>query len=328
MIELEEVKTEELQTFWDAHIRYLIDDGIVSDEEDLAYFSGDKYRGILLAHRERAVDTHRLVWFCENRRRIGAASYCIYQSEDGKCFILDFWVFPAFRGNGTGHRCFAALEQQTRKDGALFYELNSEKPDSVRFWKSLDFTENGVDEYGMPLFIRRFDTNYTRLKWTEDGMKLTIKQMETDEEIRGKAFVHWTGWHTAYTGLVSAAYLDKLTLAKCEELAYRWRDNILVAKDGERVVGFVGYGTRDDAPDFGEVFALYVLPAYWGTGVAQALMDAALHELGAYQAIRLWVLRDNPRAIRFYEKCGFRADGAELYSKNVDATEIRMVKRK
>ena len=87
--------------------------------------------------------------------RIGAASYCTYQSEDGKCFLLDFWVFPAFRGNGTGRRCFAALERYTKADGANYYEINSEKPDSVRFWKSLGFIENGVDEYGMPLFIRR-----------------------------------------------------------------------------------------------------------------------------------------------------------------------------
>ena len=159
-------------------------------------------------------------------------------------------------------------------------------------------------------------------------MQITIKKMETDAEISGKAYVHWASWHEAYPGLVSSAYLDKLTLEKCKELAYRWRDNILVAKDGERVVGFAGYGTRDDAAEFGEVFALYVLPDYWGTGVAQALMDVTLYALNAYNTIRLWVLRDNPRAIRFYEKCGFRADGEELYSKNVDATEIRMVKRK
>ena len=155
MIGIEEIKPKELPTFWDAHIRYLVDDGIISDEEDVEYFSGDEYRGIIEAHMRRDRDTHHIVYFRENGTRIGAASYCIYQSEGGKCFILDFWVFPAFRGNGTGRRCFAALEQTTKADGARFYEINSEKPDSVRFWKSLGFIENGVDEYNMPLFIRR-----------------------------------------------------------------------------------------------------------------------------------------------------------------------------
>jgi GNAT superfamily N-acetyltransferase len=155
MIGIEEIKPKDLPAFWDTHIRYLIDDGIISDEEDIAYFSGDEYRGIIEAHMQRDRDRHHLVYFMRDGERIGAASYCTYQSEDGKCFLLDFWVFPAFRGNGTGHRCFEALEQYTNADGANYYEINSEKPDSVRFWKSLGFTENGTDEYGMPLFIRR-----------------------------------------------------------------------------------------------------------------------------------------------------------------------------
>ena len=73
-------------------------------------------------------------------------------------------------------------------------------------------------------------------------MCITIKKMETDDEIRGKAFVHWKSWQEAYPGLVDQAYLDKLTLEKCEEMAYRWPGNLLVAKDHERVVGFVGFG--------------------------------------------------------------------------------------
>lgn len=39
-------------------------------------------------------------------------------------------------------------------------------------------------------------------------------------------------------------------------------------------------------------------------------MQAGLDELN-YPQIAVWVLKDNPRAIRFYEKCGFRLDGRE-----------------
>ncbi|MBQ4447563.1 MAG: GNAT family N-acetyltransferase, partial [Clostridia bacterium] len=94
-------------------------------------------------------------YFVDGNVRIGAAQYNTYQSEDGKCFILDFWVFPEFRGNGTGHRCFYALEDHTRLDGAKYYEINSQKENSIRFWKSIGFEENGKDEYDMPLFIKR-----------------------------------------------------------------------------------------------------------------------------------------------------------------------------
>ncbi len=156
-------------------------------------------------------------------------------------------------------------------------------------------------------------------------MDITIKKIETDDEIRGKAFVHWRAWHEAYPGLVSQAYLDRLTLEKCENMAFRWPDQLIVAKDGKRVVGFVGYGDRgEEAPEIGEIFALYVLSDYYGTGVAQRLMAAGLAQLKAYPQVCLWVLKENRRAIRFYEKCGFRADGEEMVSAAVDAEEIRM----
>ena len=156
-------------------------------------------------------------------------------------------------------------------------------------------------------------------------MDIIIKKMETDEEIRGKAYVHWKAWHEAYPGMVSQDYLDAMTLERCEKMAYSWRDNLLVAKDGERVIGFTGYGVRDDAPGIGEVFALYVLSEYYGTGVGRQLMDAALEQLKEYPQIRLWVLKDNGRAIRFYRKCGFYVSGEELISPNISAAEIRMV---
>ena len=64
-------------------------------------------------------------------------------------------MFPEYRGNGTGHACFEAFECYTRLDGALYYELNSEKEDFIRFWKSLGFVENGVDEWDMKVFVKR-----------------------------------------------------------------------------------------------------------------------------------------------------------------------------
>ncbi len=155
MIIIEEIPVERINEFWEIHINYLVDDGIISDEEDIAYFSGKEYRGILEDHMIRSTDKQHMVYFCRDGERIGAASYCTYQSEDGKCFILDYWVFPQFRGNGTGHRCFEALEQYTKADGAQYYELNSTKENSIRFWKSMGFVENGKDEYDMLLLEKR-----------------------------------------------------------------------------------------------------------------------------------------------------------------------------
>ncbi|MGP4115505.1 GNAT family N-acetyltransferase [Streptomyces sp. 4N509B] len=71
-------------------------------------------------------------------------------------------------------------------------------------------------------------------------------------------------------------------------------------------------GGRRDEP-WGEVYALYVLPGFLGRGVGRSLMGRALDALAAAgrPRARLWVLRDNAPARRFYERAGFRADGAE-----------------
>ena len=64
-------------------------------------------------------------------------------------------------------------------------------------------------------------------------MSIVIKKMETEEEIRGKAFVHWKSWQEAYPGLIKKDYLDRLTIEKCEQIAFNWQDGLLVAKDEE-----------------------------------------------------------------------------------------------
>ena len=137
--------------------------------------------------------------------------------------------------------------------------------------------------------------------------------MESDDEIKEKAYVHWKSWQEAYAGIIDQTYLDSLTLDKCEQIAYRWTDNILIAKDGDTIVGFVGCGKyrNDELENSGEVFALYILSQYYGKGVGYRLMQAALSKLADYPKIAVRVLKENIRAIRFYKRCGFRFDGSE-----------------
>jgi GNAT superfamily N-acetyltransferase len=56
---------------------------------------------------------------------------------------------------------------------------------------------------------------------------------------------------------------------------------------------------------------LYVVPERWGSGLADALHDRALElvrTLGS-ASCRLWVLEDNVRARRFYERRGWLENG-------------------
>ena len=147
------------------------------------------------------------------------------------------------------------------------------------------------------------------------GMPYILKPMETEAEIRGKAYVHWKSWQESYAGIVDAGYLDRLTLEKCEEIAFRYPESVLVAKDGERVVGFAAAGryrgTDGSDSDEGEVYAIYVLSEYQKQKLGYALMRACLDRLRDCRKIFVWVFKDNRKAIAFYERVGFRADGEE-----------------
>jgi diamine N-acetyltransferase len=70
-------------------------------------------------------------------------------------------------------------------------------------------------------------------------------------------------------------------------------------------VGFIGvHGAWIDG--------LYVVPEAWGSGAAGELHDVALAAMDAarVEVALLWVLQHNERARRFYERRGWRADGA------------------
>lgn len=157
--------------------------------------------------------------------------------------------------------------------------------------------------------------------------KISIVPMVTDEDIDGKAYVHWKSWHETYSELVDMEYMKTITLEKCEKMAHQRTDNIIVAKDNDKVIGFVRYGVyrEDTLPEYGEVYAIYVLRDYHDKKVGYALMNAAFEKLAEYKKIAVWVLKGNDRAIKFYERYGFRFDGTEKEIElGTPNTELRM----
>ncbi len=152
----------------------------------------------------------------------------------------------------------------------------------------------------------------------------------TRADARGIAEVHVRTWQAAYAHALPS---EKLAALSIDDGAKRWERNLdeagaLVAELDDRIVGFVRQGpSRDDEGD-GELYAIYVLPEAWGSGSAAALMTRALDELRAagYEQATLWVLDDNPRARRFYEKSGWTHDGGSrplTVLGDVEVTEVR-----
>jgi GNAT superfamily N-acetyltransferase len=86
------------------------------------------------------------------------------------------------------------------------------------------------------------------------------------------------------------------------------------AEIGGRIAGFAGGGrARPGAPPeyVGEVYALYVRPAYQRQGIGRVLLRAAatgLAERGLVPVV-IWTLFDNPASRAFYEAQGGTAIG-------------------
>lgn len=147
----------------------------------------------------------------------------------------------------------------------------------------------------------------------------------------GCARVHHTAWVETYSSLLPVSHWETGTLEGREQNWLRWASGSLpvtVAElDGE-IVGFAMAGTArrigEHAPvrDH-ELFSLYVLAAYHGSGAGQALLETALH---ADAPAQLWVAEENPRARRFYERNGFTPDGARFLDESLDLAEIRLVR--
>lgn len=158
-------------------------------------------------------------------------------------------------------------------------------------------------------------------------MVITVKQMETPEEIEGKSLVHWQTWREAYDDLLPEEFQETMTLEKCRFFSQKYPENTLIAMDGKKVVGFISYGNyRDKTIQAGEIIALYVLKDYYGKGVSKQLMHAAFVALDQFPEIYLWVLKDNKRAIAFYQKMGFTFDGQEQILKlGKPVKELRMI---
>lgn len=138
------------------------------------------------------------------------------------------------------------------------------------------------------------------------------------------ADAHVAAWRVAYRGLVADEILDSDEFHRARVEGWtrategRPRSDedplrrLIVPEVDGRIVGFSIFGRERDPDDGapagerGELYGFYLDPAVWGTGVADELMDASVDSLGErFPTAVLWVLRDNPRARRFYERSGW-----------------------
>lgn len=159
----------------------------------------------------------------------------------------------------------------------------------------------------------------------------------TIEDAAGIAEVHVRSWRETYTGLMPDRLLGADALAERRRM---WSSilgmdplpgRIAVAEHDPRIVGFAFAGSADH-PDanhghppvrYEHLYSIYVLASEHSTGTGRALLAAVLGDRPA----QLWVTSTNQRARAFYERNGFRSDGASYVDPDMDGlVVVRMVR--
>lgn len=154
------------------------------------------------------------------------------------------------------------------------------------------------------------------------------------DDVEAIARVHVAAWQKAYKHVFPP---DALGLLSVEQRTAQWHDwlkhsevTVLVAEQGDEVRAFASAGPSRDEESAAELYAIYVDPPIWGSGVGSALLleiEGRLRDAGLGQAT-LWVLQDNTRARSFYEAAGWCAESTRSeIMLGVEIVEIRYRKR-
>lgn len=163
------------------------------------------------------------------------------------------------------------------------------------------------------------------------------------EDAAAIARVHVASWQAAYRGLISERRLAAFTvpvrtMAWERNLAARGdvRTTVFEASEAcpadagaaqaaQEVVGFASIGRSRDEVGWGEIWAIYVAPRWWGRGVGSALFADAMAELArrGFSRVMLWVLEGNERALQFYQGNGFVLDGTRKVDDGFPVLRLR-----
>lgn len=148
-------------------------------------------------------------------------------------------------------------------------------------------------------------------------MEIRIAQNENDS--KSASYIYAMSWKAGYKGIFSDSLLSGIPLDfwvgafNGNYESHRFELAIMRTNEGDIRAGGYGFSRDYDDKGVGEVTSIYFLEKAWGKGYAKPLMDFMVNRLKdmGCAKIHVWVLKENMRAQRFYEKCGFLATGAE-----------------
>lgn len=261
----EAVTDKDVTTFWEELRAYFRRD-IFPDpqDEDRAYFLSDtEYRPRIEKIHDRPENRCHYLFFQREGQDIGFAMPVIFQTEDGKCFLMEFCVYPPFRGGGTGKACAGALLEWAKERGATYAELNhGGDARRQRFWESLGFRKNGADEWGEPLML---------LPPAEE-VPITTEILSDPED--------WqlVKLENGFLAEIGEPTLPEEKQARLRQAVRDGRLTVFLAKRGYRAVGMCSVSrsfSTYSCDDVGIFDDFFVEPVFRGKGIARKLSQAA-----------------------------------------------------
>lgn len=267
------------------------------DAADLAYFLSEEYLSQLKALHGRKHDRLHLLFFERSGQQIGFAMPVIYETEDDKCFIMEFCVYPAFRGNGIGLACGEALLSWARRRGAGYFELNCGTVQRERFWGRLGFRRNGRDEWGETLLLRP----------PEENVPIAVRWFAAGAD-------NWQLWklENGYRAEIGEALLDEKQQARLLQAIQDGRITFFAAYRKSRMVGMCSVSrvfSTFACADNGVFEDFYVEPMFRKHSIARQLASAAQEYCKANRLASLTVTcapcdENMYRSLGFIEKLG------------------------
>lgn len=261
----EAISEADTAAFWEQlhsyHKRDIFPD---PEDENLKHFLSDTEYRVQIEHvHNRLQDRCYYLFFERNGQDIGFALPAIFTSEDGKCFILEFCIFPEFRGGGTGRECAAVLLEWAKEHGARYAELNYGGDERrLRFWKRVGFVENGVDEWGEPLM----------LLLPAEAVPFTVEILKDP--------IDWQllKLENGFKREIGEESLTKIQQKQLQQAVRVGRITFFFAKRGYRAVGMcsvAAYYSTFSCSNVGVFEDFYIEPAFRNRGTARKLAEAA-----------------------------------------------------
>ena len=149
-------------------------------------------------------------------------------------------------------------------------------------------------------------------------MNITIRLAKPADAL-DMAEVHMRSWEVAYKDIIPMEYIKEKNATRPDLFKRIITDENTtqyVIQKGDKTVGImcvVDMPQDDDADEnVCELEGIYLHPDYYRQGIGTKAMEYAF-DIARYwkkTVMTLWVFSENTGAIKFYEKCGFIADGS------------------